>query len=238
MSGSQTHNVYRYMLNPGQGASSSRNVGAAAATGEVLAFLDDDDTWHPTYLRHVVERFQETNADAIVTWRIVVRGSRKIKYPNVREGLRPTDVLATNPGVGGPNLCIKSSVYSSLKGFDEDLPISEDKDLFFRLLDDGYRYAVVRQELVQIGEHVGERLTRVDQRLVDGLRAYYEKHKAACRPPHHIELRRKIIRAQWRATRDRLPGGLRRHLYTIGVILLSRPQYIPSWHQLKELVKP
>ena len=32
------------------GASQARNIGATFATGEYLAFLDDDDLWLPNYL--------------------------------------------------------------------------------------------------------------------------------------------------------------------------------------------
>lgn len=34
----------------GKGASGARNTGANLATGELLAFLDDDDEWLPAYL--------------------------------------------------------------------------------------------------------------------------------------------------------------------------------------------
>jgi glycosyltransferase involved in cell wall biosynthesis len=40
----------RYVAAPRRGASCARNVGLQAATGEFVAFLDDDDAWLPTHL--------------------------------------------------------------------------------------------------------------------------------------------------------------------------------------------
>ncbi len=41
----------RYLHQPNQGASAARNAGIAAATSDLLAFLDVDDLWTPDHLR-------------------------------------------------------------------------------------------------------------------------------------------------------------------------------------------
>ena len=40
------------------GVSRTRNTGLAASRGDLLAFLDADDLWHPTYLAKMVEALQ------------------------------------------------------------------------------------------------------------------------------------------------------------------------------------
>ncbi len=46
-----------------QGVSASRNTGVQSAKGDLVAFLDSDDAWHPTKLEKQVERIQ-THANA------------------------------------------------------------------------------------------------------------------------------------------------------------------------------
>jgi len=59
----------------GAGAAAARQLGADAAAGEVVAFLDDDDEWRPDKLRlQVVElqRLQATSRHAIVSCRALL----------------------------------------------------------------------------------------------------------------------------------------------------------------------
>ena len=59
-----------HQANGGEGA--ARNAGMDAATGEIVAFLDSDDVWHPETLRLVAETRLKTGADVIrYGWRAV-----------------------------------------------------------------------------------------------------------------------------------------------------------------------
>ncbi len=42
-----------------KGANAARSTGINATEGELVAFLDDDDVWDPTYLERVVEAFEQ-----------------------------------------------------------------------------------------------------------------------------------------------------------------------------------
>ena len=52
-----------HQANGGEGA--ARNAGMDVATGELVAFLDADDAWHPETLRLVAETRQNAGADVI-----------------------------------------------------------------------------------------------------------------------------------------------------------------------------
>lgn len=58
----QIHLIFQ--TNQGQGA--AFNAGFAAATGEIIAFLDADDTWKPEKLQHIVEVFRQSDAVGVM----------------------------------------------------------------------------------------------------------------------------------------------------------------------------
>ncbi len=73
-----------HQANGGEGA--ARNTGMDAATGELVAFLDSDDAWHPETLRLVAETRLRIGADVIrYGWRAVAEhnGTFAPLSPNV-----------------------------------------------------------------------------------------------------------------------------------------------------------
>jgi glycosyltransferase involved in cell wall biosynthesis len=64
------------------GLAGARNTGADAATGEFLAFCDDDDRWLPSKLSAQVDALQRSDADVAVTGvRIEYEGSANDRVP-------------------------------------------------------------------------------------------------------------------------------------------------------------
>ena len=55
-----------------RGLAGARNSGIEAGTGELVAFLDDDDHWLPQKLRRQVERYRQTGAPFLVTTAMTV----------------------------------------------------------------------------------------------------------------------------------------------------------------------
>ena len=217
----------RYLHRPSRaGASASRNAGATAATGDLLAFLDDDDLWAPGYLAAVQQALESVAAPLVVTWITRFRrtgaadGAPLVEVcagRRIREGLAPTDVLVHNPGVTGSNLVIARAVFDRLGGYDVRLPVSNDKDLFWRLLREGVGYTVVARPLVFQRHHAGARLTRPGARYAEGLRRYRELHAGDLDERGRRELDWMIVRAQLRSVH-----GLRRaRLVAEGVRLVG-----------------
>jgi glycosyltransferase involved in cell wall biosynthesis len=69
---------------PNSGVARTRNELVARATGEMIAFLDSDDLWHPTYLEHQLKLFhQYPQSVAFWTGHVNFRGSGDYEWPNV-----------------------------------------------------------------------------------------------------------------------------------------------------------
>lgn len=165
----------RYVRNDSRpGASASRNVGASASTATALAFLDDDDRWEADYLERAAAALG--GVDFVVTWLAVDLGDGMRAGPSMRAGLLADEVLALNPGMTGSNLLITRAAFEAVGGFDEDLWVSNDKDLLIRLLDDGRRYAVVSEPLAVKQAHPDARLASPGPRRLEAMDRYLSKY--------------------------------------------------------------
>ena len=111
------------------GPAGARNRAVAAARGEVLAFLDDDDVWLPQHL-------QETVPPTLASGGIVFTD---VLVEHVDEGweralvipFHPELLRRTNPVVLS-SLVMTKRAFTALRGFSEDLPRYEDWDLLLR----------------------------------------------------------------------------------------------------------
>lgn len=171
----------RYVDASGSGwrsAGASRNAGAALATGDLVAFLDDDDMWEPDYLASVVPALDADRADFVVGWTEADIGPRAYHMERMRPGLQVADVVARNPGFVGSNFVMRRDAFARLGGFDPALTVSNDQDLLVRALQHGLRYAVVPRVLVRNRIHDGPQLTDKTERRVRGIETYLAKHAA------------------------------------------------------------
>lgn len=119
------------------GAAQSRNLGIAAARGEFLAFLDDDDRWHPDKL--AVQAFALSQAapsvalvccayDIVsdITGRLVRTWQPPTRPIDLAYFLRTTGFMTTVP-------LMRRSCIQAVGGFDPDLTGGQDLDLWIRL---------------------------------------------------------------------------------------------------------
>ncbi|MCA9665813.1 MAG: glycosyltransferase family 2 protein [Myxococcales bacterium] len=177
-----------------RGPSSSRNLGAGHASGELLAFLDDDDAWAPEHLACAVSAIDDSGAALSISWltRLDAAGEER-PFKRIGEHLAVDQLMARNPGIVGSNIVIEARAFATLGGFDEQLRGSEDKDLLIRALDAGLHYCVVRQPPVRIRRHDDPRIT--DAQTLDapeGVAAFYRKHAARMREDDRRAVRARI----------------------------------------------
>ena len=122
---------------PRIGVAQARNIGICSASGDYLAFLDDDDLWDENYLREVARVIDTTNISVVLggvkaleTGRAILPWSQPIKSLEYFKD----QLLRTNPGVVGSNTVIKRDLVIKFHGFDPFLTTGEDRALVLDLL--------------------------------------------------------------------------------------------------------
>lgn len=113
-------------------AGASRNTGVAAARGELLLFVDADDTVGDSYVRAI--------ADALASHALVCgRIDLEALNPDVSVRTHPqssgpiTAEMGFLPFAGAGTLGVRRSVLEAIGGFDPSLPCYEEADLCWRL---------------------------------------------------------------------------------------------------------
>jgi len=146
----------RYLRLPhNQGPSAARNAGVAAATGEVVAFLDDDDLWLPNKIARQVAALHAGHEAALCGWRFADGGALQVQaIPEVTlEHLR-----WGNPFCGTTGLAARRQALLE-EPFDEAIRWGEDWELDVRLARRrALAYVAEPLYLRRYGEHEG--LTR------------------------------------------------------------------------------
>lgn len=160
------------------GASASRNHGATVASCPWLAFLDDDDLWRADHLAELVSTQQRSGADLVIGRIAILDESGSRLGPKVRPGLQPHEVLARNPGVTGSNFLIRREAYDRIEGFDVQLPVSNDKDFFFRALKSRISYETSLEPTAIYRRHSSDALTSWNSKRGEGMRIYRDRHRS------------------------------------------------------------
>ncbi len=152
-----------------RGQSYSRNVGARAASGEILAFIDSDCVASPEWLRELVPFFSWPALAAVGGF---VAGyydeSRLDRYEQVASSLNMGDrlILMTDDRsmsyVPTCNLLVRKDVYEALGGLREDLRVGEDVDFCWRLRAVGWR--LVYSPTGRVGHRHRTRLSQMLRR--------------------------------------------------------------------------
>ena len=129
------------------GQAGARNTGAKAGAAEYLAFLDQDDLWHPSKLERQIALL-EADPEAVmvhcdmdlidengnVIQRRVVSATR-MSSP---KGLTMTKLFGWDPCIYPSTTLIRRAAFCQIGGFDPDIPwYGEDIDLMLRLRQEG-----------------------------------------------------------------------------------------------------
>ncbi|HVF41304.1 MAG TPA: glycosyltransferase family 2 protein [Gemmatimonadaceae bacterium] len=127
----------RLLEQAGKGIAAARNLGIDAARGDAVAFLDDDDLWHPTKLELQVARLDSIPTAAVVSCfsALVDPGGRLLgwRWGGTTEGDVYREMLEWDMISGGSVALVARRALEEAGGFDSSLPDRADWDLWIRL---------------------------------------------------------------------------------------------------------
>lgn len=165
-----------------KGVSEARNRGILEARGTWIAFLDDDDVWHPRKLAAQLAAAEAQNATFIYTSAAVVEADFGRAYiqaavddTDFRRGLTRDNVVRAPSSV-----LVDADAVRAAGGFDRHLAVTADWDMWLRLSDE-VRPAAVSEPLTGVVEHPGSMQLVLADHIGDELAYLHARHDAPSR---------------------------------------------------------
>lgn len=131
-----------------RGPAAARNVGAARASGELLAFIDSDCSARAGWLEELVPLFRDHKTAAVGG---MVEGMCTASAVDRYEAVMSSLSLGSRERFGNSgddtfylpscNLLVRRELFLSVNGFEESMHVGEDVDLTWRLRDAGWTIA-------------------------------------------------------------------------------------------------
>lgn len=151
------------------GPAEARNRGIQAARGEFVAFLDDDDSWHPEKLERCIEALL-TPLDVVChdeSWLDEDGSARRRRYSELYDrSLKPLVSFMRNNPFSTSAVVVRRTHLLEAGPFDSSLPSAEDYDLWIRLaMVPGIRIGFIDEVLGTYRLRAGSESAGIDRRL-------------------------------------------------------------------------
>jgi len=159
------------------GAAAARNRGVDRSGGEIVAFLDDDDVWRPSYLETQVARLNtHPEAELCTAAHVDVDAAGRVSQPDLRPlyhyPVPLVHLLAECPIHTLSVVTCRRAAFERIGPFDETLPIVHDLDWYLRLIASGGK---VEHSSTALVEHA------VPARLVTRHRQWFQEERSVHR---------------------------------------------------------
>jgi glycosyltransferase involved in cell wall biosynthesis len=171
-----------YLRQNNAGSPAARNRGVASSRGDLIAFLDADDLWHPEKLAKQAARFE-----ARPELGLCVTLVRNFWIPELRheeERLRGHPFTGDLPGMAPQCLLARRSVFDIVGPLDESLRLGDDTDWFLRAADKGIVLEMLKEVLTYRRIHhsnLTRQVTVLREAMVDVVRESLRRRRQA--PP-------------------------------------------------------
>lgn len=166
----------RYIHQHNQGVGAARNTGVRAATGEFIAFLDQDDRWTPPKLRLQVDYLRQyPEAGGVLAHHQVVL-EEATPWPSWLKSETPDNQSALMPST----LVVHKSIFEQVGYFNPEYRIASEWEWMARVKQAGITLSVLPEVLVQYRVHTtnaSHRRQVLQKELFDIVRRSVERQR-------------------------------------------------------------
>ena len=150
---------------PARGGNVARNMGVEAASGEYVAFLDDDDEWLSLKLQKQMELIKlQPDVGLVYTGVNIIYVKEKVSYSFIgsKIGDLKNEILLDNCIGTTSSVLLEKKLFDQVGMFDEKLPALQDFDLWIRICQQT-SIGCVQEGLVNYFNYTGE--TQVSSKI-------------------------------------------------------------------------
>jgi glycosyltransferase involved in cell wall biosynthesis len=141
----------RLINKPNQGPSAARNTGIQESKGNWIAFLDSDDLWHTEKLEKIAKHSSNNPDTDMISSAFYVGNSKQWQKITPRRLYNSNDSffeqLYRRSFIATSSVVIKKDFLTKSGGFDSELLVAEDLDLYLRI-------ALMNAKFYYINEHL------------------------------------------------------------------------------------
>ena len=163
----------KYIFQSNSGVSAARNTGIKAASSNWIAFLDSDDAWVTNKIqKQITELELNPEMNFCHSNEIWIRNGKEIKQKNTHKkfGGFIFDKCLDKCRISPSTVICRKSLLIKLNGFDEDLAICEDYDLWLRITSNNPVIYIEKPLIIKYGGHQ-DQLSRNSE----GIESYHIK---------------------------------------------------------------
>lgn len=160
------------------GASNSRNKALKFADGKYVAFLDDDDEYHDTFIEKLYKEIKESNLSLVYSQAMIKDGYGKLLTKTKSELFEYENSLEKHllDGINSTStILFNKKILKEIGGWVQ-IPCGQEDYLITRIFGKNYKGKSIPQELVNIYFHNQERIS-IGQQKIKGVEKLFELKK-------------------------------------------------------------